>query len=324
MTGPTLWRGPRARGANRGRGPQGDATGSSASGDAGDPVTRPGPRRPGSALRATLRAAAGALLVAVLVWRLGAGPLMVALRNIRPATLVVAIGLGGVTTVCIAWRWRVVAAALGAPLPPHTAVPAYYRSIFLNSTLPAGIVGDVARAVQYGTRAVIYDRVAGQATQLALTAVVLAVTPSPVRAFLPAAIAAGLLGCGVVLYVRRRAWLGWLTWRTALVAFAASSVVVAGHTATFVLAARTAGVPAPTTEVVALGLVALLAMSVPLSLAGWGPREGVTAWLFGAAGLGAAQGLATSVVYGVLALAAALPGAGFLLAVTSRARSKVR
>ena len=58
-----------------------------------------------------------------------------------------------------------------------------------------------------------------------------------------------------------------------------------------------------------LTLLALLAMALPLNIGGWGPREGVAAWAFGAAGLSAAQGVATAVVYGVLVLVASLPGA---------------
>ena len=61
-----------------------------------------------------------------------------------------------------------------------------------------------------------------------------------------------------------------------------------------------------------LAMVVLLAMSVPTNIGGWGPREGVAAWLFAAAGLGAAQGLGVAAVYGVLVLAASLPGAAVL------------
>jgi hypothetical protein len=50
------------------------------------------------------------------------------------------------------------------------------------------------------------------------------------------------------------------------------------------------------------------------NIGGWGPREGVTAWAFAAAGLGASRGVATAVVYGVMVLVATLPGAGVLLA----------
>jgi uncharacterized membrane protein YbhN (UPF0104 family) len=89
----------------------------------------------------------------------------------------------------------------------------------------------------------------------------------------------------------------------------ASAVVVAAHVATFLVAARTAGSVAPVSRLVPLALLALLAMGVPAAVGGFGPREGVTAWAFGAAGLTAAQGLSTAVVYGALVLVASLPGA---------------
>ena len=98
-----------------------------------------------------------------------------------------------------------------------------------------------------------------------------------------------------------------------------STVVVAGHAATFVVAARAAGVTAPVTQLLPLALVVLVAMGLPLNVAGWGPREGAAAWAFGAAGLGAAGGVGTAVAYGVMALVASLPGAA-VLAVARRDR----
>ncbi len=88
-----------------------------------------------------------------------------------------------------------------------------------------------------------------------------------------------------------------------------SVIVLAGYVAMFVLAADVAGVGASVAELLPLALLALLAMSLPLNVGGWGPREGVAAWAFGAAGLGAGRGLTVAVVYGVLSLVASLPGA---------------
>jgi uncharacterized membrane protein YbhN (UPF0104 family) len=88
----------------------------------------------------------------------------------------------------------------------------------------------------------------------------------------------------------------------------ASALVFLGHTATFLVAARAVGVDAPVSRLLPLALLAVLAMVLP-SIAGWGPREGVTAWVFSAAGLGAERGAATAVAYGVIVLAASLPGA---------------
>jgi hypothetical protein len=85
-------------------------------------------------------------------------------------------------------------------------------------------------------------------------------------------------------------------------------VAVVGHLATFLVAARAAGVTAPPARLLPVALLVLLAMAVPANVAGWGPREGVAAWAFGVAGLGVAQGISTAVVYGVLTLVVSLPG----------------
>jgi glycosyltransferase 2 family protein len=61
-----------------------------------------------------------------------------------------------------------------------------------------------------------------------------------------------------------------------------------------------------------IALIVLWAGVLP-SVGGWGPREGVTAWVFGAAGLGAGRGVATAVVYGVMVLVACLPGAAVII-----------
>ena len=117
---------------------------------------------------------------------------------------------------------------------------------------------------------------------------------------------------------------GLLTRRALPAIVLASTVVVIGHAVTLVIAARTAGTTAPLSRMLPLALLAMMAMVLP-SLAGWGPREGATAWVFGAAGLGAGQGVATAVVYGVMVLVASLPGAVVLVAVwLRRARPAVR
>jgi uncharacterized membrane protein YbhN (UPF0104 family) len=100
----------------------------------------------------------------------------------------------------------------------------------------------------------------------------------------------------------------------------ASVLAVAGYVAMFFLATHTAGSPASFQLLLPIAVLALLAMAVPLNVGGWGPREGVVAWAFAAVGLGAAQGLAVSTVYGVLVTAATLPGA-LVLAIGRLARA---
>jgi glycosyltransferase 2 family protein len=288
------------------------------------------------------RPAAAAATLAVVVWRLGFGPFVDGVRAVDGAALAAGAGIGVVTTVCCAWRWTIVAGGLSLPLSLPAAVAAYYRSVFLNLTLPGGIAGDVHRGVSHGRdvrdvglalRAVAWERTAGQVVQAVVTVAVLVALPSPVRPSVPLVLLALVAAViAVVLLGRPRPGDGRSRWarvrraitsdvRNALLArrawpaiALASVLVVVGHAITFVIAARTAGATAPLSQMLPLALLAMLAMVLP-SVAGWGPREGATAWAFAAAGLGAELGLATAVVYGVMVLVASLPGA--LLLVTA-------
>jgi glycosyltransferase 2 family protein len=287
------------------------------------------------------RLAAAAATLAVVVWHLGAGPFLDGVRAVDGRALLAAAGIGLVTTVCCAWRWTIVARGLGLQLSLPAAVAAYYRSMFLNLTLPGGVAGDVHRGVSHGrdvhdvgraVRVVAWERAAGQFAQAVLTIAVLLVLPSPVRSSMPlVAIAATATVVGLVLVARTRPGGARSRWSRAWSAVAAdvrsgllrgkalpaialaSALVVVGHAVTFLVAARTAGVTASTPRLLPLALLALLAMVLP-SVAGWGPREGATAWVFAAAGLGAERGVATSVAYGVMVLVAVLPGALVLVA----------
>jgi len=57
----------------------------------------------------------------------------------------------------------------------------------------------------------------------------------------------------------------------------------------------------------------LMTMLIPVSVAGWGIREGAAAALWGAAGLLASEGVVLSMAYGVLVLVSSLPGGIVLL-----------
>jgi glycosyltransferase 2 family protein len=273
------------------------------------------------------RALVTVVVLAVVVWRLGTSPFVHGVESVDGQVLAAAAGLALLTTVCCAWRWKVVANGLGVDLALPAAVAAYYRSIFLNVVLPGGVVGDVHRAVSHGrdvsdvggaARAVVWERAAGQVVQVAVTVVVLLALPSPVRSSMPpVAIGLGVVALVAVLAGRAPAW---AHVRSVASVGLASAVVVGGHLVTFLIAARAAGTTASAEQLVPLALLAMAVMVLP-SIGGWGPREGATAWVFGAAGLGAQQGVATAVVYGVMVLVASLPGAVVILVSwSSRAR----
>jgi uncharacterized membrane protein YbhN (UPF0104 family) len=287
------------------------------------------------------RPLSGVAILAFLVWRVGTGPFVDAVHQINAGSLVLAVLLGMLTTTAAAWRWSVIAGGLRLRLPLRTAVADCYRSIFLNATLPGGVLGDVHRAVNHGrevgdvgrgVRAVVWERTAGQIVQSVLALIVLLIFPSPVRSAMPV-VAAGVLAVLVVLalltFVLPRG--GESRWARALrtarsdvssgllargvwpCVVVASVVAVVGHVLTFFLAAHAAGVRTGPSVLVPLALLALVVMTVPLNVGGFGPREGVAAWAFGAAGLTAGLGVTSALLYGALVLVASLPGAAVLL-----------
>ena len=155
------------------------------------------------------RPAGAAITLGVVVWRLGAGPFLDGVRAVDSRALAAAAAIGLLTTLCCAWRWTIVARGLGVRLSLPAAVAAYYRSLFLNLTLPGGVVGDVHRGVSHGRdvhdvgrglRAVAWERSFGQVVQIVLTVVVLFALPSPVQRWMPLA-AAGLVAIAVALVV---------------------------------------------------------------------------------------------------------------------------
>lgn len=278
-----------------------------------------------------------AVVVAVLV-HLGTGAVVDGLRAISPVALAAALVLGLVSTAASAARWCLVARRLGLQIDVADAIGDCYRAQFLNSVLPAGVLGDVHRAVDHGSRsgdvgrgvrAVVLERVAGQVVLVAVALGVLLVAPGPVRVLLgglgPAALAAGglvlaLLALTAVPRVRRalldlvrEGREALFARRTAPAVTALSLVAVAGHLALLVVAARAVGVTADLEQLLPLLVLSLLSTGLPVNVGGWGPREATTAVAFGAAGLGADPGLATSVAFGVLALVSTAPGLVVLL-----------
>ncbi len=292
---------------------------------------------------AWLRILGGVAILALLLWRLGTGAFLDGLRVIDGPALLAAFGIGVATTAFSAWRWCLVARGLGLRLSLGGAIADYYKALFLNAALPGGVLGDVNRAVEHGrdegdvarsVRAVVLERTAGQLVLLGVGVTVLLTVPSPVLTQLErhgavvAVVAVSIAGAGALILLACRRLrqggsrlaaavrTGLAEIRTGLLSRGnwpgitlASTIVLAGHLATFVVAARAAGSGASLLRLAPLMLLALLAMSLPLNVGGWGPREAVTAWAFGAAGLSAAQGLTTAVAYGVFAFVAALPGA---------------
>lgn len=280
-----------------------------------------------------LRLVTGPALLAVILWSTDLGFIAARLAAFEGLWLAPIVVLSLVQFVVSAWRWRFTALQLGLPMSRRRALADYYLAVFLNQCLPAGVLGDVSRAWRHGremqrpwpaAQAVLLERVSGQFAFAVVTLASLPLAPGVMAGLAAYPITAG----SAVLALSLVAALGWrhirrqpagvvprglLARRVWPRQLAASLIVVVTYVAIYVLSARAIGVARPLTSLLPLIPPVLLAMAVPVSVAGWGLREGAAAVIWLAAGLPAAEGVAISLAYGAVNLALALPGLAVLL-----------
>lgn len=267
--------------------------------------------------------------------------------GVDPRWLIAALAVGTLQFALSAERWRRTAARLDVPLGKRRALADYYIAGFANQVLPGGVLGDAGRAWRHSrssgqtgpaVRAVILERASGQAMLLLAVLVTLVATapgqrllellierlnPSTKPAWMAVALGLVLLGALTFIVTRHGRLPRWLTSlgrdaNHALLARRAwpiqlllSLIVLASYCAMFAFAGRMIGAEVSTSMLFVLAPVVLLAMLLPISVAGWGVRETAAAGVWVAMGWPAAEGVAISVAYGVLCLVASLPGAVF-------------
>ena len=162
-----------------------------------------------------VKVVAGVGILVALVVRLGAQAFVDGLTSIGVGSVLAALALGLLTTAASAARWCIVARGLGLRLPLAAAVSDCYRAVFLNSVLPAGVLGDVHRAVGYGrsigdvgrgVRVVAIERVTGQLAIIVVgLGVLLASRPTLLGAMVPGRFGGGHDACSKAVSLARTA-----------------------------------------------------------------------------------------------------------------------
>jgi len=251
----------------------------------------------------------------------------------------------------LAARWRLTAGALGLPLGRWHALREYYLAQLVNSTVPGGVVGDAGRAVRsrgqagltVAAQAVVVERFAGQVAVLATMVVAIAVTtlvpggldwPAWMLGLATAITAGSLIGLGLLLAatrlpgrlgprlteLARTAAIALIGRRVVLQQVALSAGTTACILAAFAFCAFAVGLSLPVAAILTLVPLILLTTLIPITIGGWGLREGAAAALLPLAGATASASLAASVAFGLIGLVAVLPGAAVVW-MSSRERS---
>lgn len=245
------------------------------------------------------------------------------LRSASPGWLLLAAALVPLEVWLAAERWRIGADGLGMRLGRWEATREYALSTWLNQVLPGGVAGDAVRVwrtrrdgAAVATGAALLDRALGLGVLLIVVVIGLLAWPSlhpglprppgvlPVAAALLGGIVGiGLVGGGVIAGLRRA-----LSPVRAVKQVALSLALTAALLVAFACCGRALGLPLGALVLTAIPLL-LLAMSVPISVGGWGLREATATALLPTLGWSSEAALALSATYGLTVLVGSLPGA---------------
>ncbi len=285
-----------------------------------------------------LKVAVSLGLIAWLAARIDLSPLAARFVAADPAWIVAALVAFACQLVVAALRWARIQQAIGATLATRDAVELALIGQFFSQTLPSAIGGDAVRAALAARRGlpiaraasgVLVDRGTALVVLVALIGVCLPLTaslaPDPVLPAVLAALVAGTAaGLALVLLAHRHVLARLAPGRvvTFVTAFASDlraalvrpdivALAVAVHLGvilTMWLLARALAVPADFAACLVLVPPIVLLTTLPVSLAGWGVREGAAVAGFALVGVDAADALALSVAFGLVQIAAGLPG----------------
>ena len=297
----------------------------------------------------------GLLLYLALNW-VNLGRVASRLSQIDPAWLALALLAPLVQNVLLTLRWQTILSRCGSDLPLLQMFRYSMVALFFNQTLPSSVGGDAMRIWLVGKQAnwrtatysVLVDRVVGLVALAILVTVclpwTLALVRNPVGRSALLLIGIGCITGGVVFVA-----LGWerlnILQRWAPTRhLAASATVAAGilrspatlmkvfglsfgiHVLTACnawCAARSVGVELSLAYALFLVLPVVLIAIVPISIAGWGIREGAMVAAFGYAGLARGDGLIVSLLYGATYLVIGVVGGLVWLLTTRRTERRI-
>ena len=285
-----------------------------------------------------------AFTVGALVWllhRIGVATLFESVSKVPEQTIILAAILAALQALLASTRWRLILRYLGVAIAFVRSVQIYWIGMFATALLPGGVAGDGLRIwmlVRSGTElapsvnSVLLDRLAALAGLMLLVAVGLPfaddrIAPMQTRLTVAVVLLIGLAAAFAIgLWVRiPQYWLRFRAMRAAMTflvdfrTLCKSSLhafdLIALSMLSFILVLlavfalfRSLGASVGVIETITLGSLVVLAVTLPISLGGWGLREGAMVGLFGIIGVPPATSLAVSIVLGLLATAVSLPG----------------
>jgi len=273
-----------------------------------------------------------ALVLTALLWWAGASQVLERLREAHIGWLALSFLTLTLATWSMARRWQITARLLKLDISYPHALKEYYVAQLINSVLPGGVLGDIGRAFRLRDKgdlvragqSVFLERLIGQIAMFSIMALGFAGAlflpggldwPWTVASVL---ISGALVGavCVLLAYAAKAIrsaviFVGRMLFRRAIFlhAFLAAFLLIVSLYA----CARATGTLIPPEGWLTILPLVFCAMLVPLSIAGWGWREGAAAALFPLIGASPSAGVAMGISYGAMMLLATLPALAFMI-----------
>jgi glycosyltransferase 2 family protein len=293
-----------------------------------------------------LKVMVSAGLIWLLVERIEIGAVAERLTRLAPGAIAASLAILLVQSVLASWRWWIVSHRVGVPLGFSAALRLLFVGLFFNQTLVSSIGGDAVRiwfvrhlasSMAGAFRSVLIDRLVALVSLILIVAASLPVlldlvaTPAA-RAGVLAVLGVGIGVLVLLLLLDRLPVLPQrLRTKGALDEFAAAcrGVVLNGRTGIPVLGlslvihllsaltvfvlARGIGIEVSFGHIMVLVPPVILVATLPISVAGWGVREGAMVTALGYVGVTSADAFAVSVILGLALIVVALPGGALWL-----------
>jgi len=266
------------------------------------------------------------------------------LERVRSLSLVTALGVIGLLlllSLLSIFRWQVVMRQFGRGLGFGLTTRLFFEGLFFNQALPSTVGGDGIRiyrsfraglSLSAAINSVVLDRIIGLTSLMLLAAVAqplfyervdsVAARLSFTAVFLAAI--SGLIALFLLAYLperfhRWKAARGLVAlslaarqaFRTRAIFFPVTLLSIVGHVISvtvFYLLAASLDLGVSFMDCLVMVPSVLLLATVPISVAGWGLREGAMVAAFGLLGVPPGGAAAASVLYGIGMALVALPG----------------
>lgn len=298
----------------------------------------------------SLKAAATAVAIWLILRQIDLSAAWAQIVAASPALLLAGFGLLLAQVAVNGIRWSALARSSGMNLPPRRAIRGFHESLFFGQFTPSGLGGDawrvysvkdVSPSIAHAMHSVVMDRVIGAAALILLVFIGTAISLATGKvveknALLVGAAIAGVLCAGVAgaftftrlperflnydrfgagESIRRMSHLVIAVVRKPTLLAATFGLSLAGHvlcaSSVWVFARALGFDPGLAACLVIVPLAVLISMA-PITIAGWGLREGVIAAGFFRAGVELEVAGALSLVFGLALASIGLTGGAML------------